>query len=149
MEAMASSLDTARTLQSRLTKRDLRDRADIETFVQAFYTRLLVDPELAPLFLDVAAIDLDKHVPIICDYWQKLLFGDTSYQRHTMNKHRAIDAKHPFTKRHFALWTHYFIATMDGQFQGPVAEKAKRIALRIAHNMSERLAERHAAQPAT
>lgn len=149
MEAMASSPGTAQTLQSGLAKRDICDRADIETFVQAFYARLLTDAELAPLFLDVAAIDLDKHVPIICDFWQKLLFGDTTYQRHTMNKHRAIDAKHPFTKRHFALWTHYFIATMDGQYQGPVADKAKRIALRIAHNMSERLAEHHAAQPAT
>ena len=149
MEAMAFSLGTARTLQSELTKRDLSNRADIETFVRAFYTHLLADPELAPLFLNVAAIDLDKHVPIICDYWQKLLFGVTSYQRHTMNKHRAINAKYPFTRRHFELWTHYFIATMDGQFQGPLADKAKRIALRIAHNMSERLAEQHPAQFAT
>jgi hemoglobin len=140
---------SARDLRSGLPKPDLSNRADIETFVQAFYTRLLADPELAPLFLDVAAIDLDKHVPIICDYWQKLLFGDSSYQRHTMNKHRAVDAKHPFTKRHFELWTHYFMATMDSEFQGPMADKAKRIALRIAHNMSERLAEHHAAQHAT
>ena len=143
MEAMGSNTQycSARDLRSGLLKPDLSSRADIETFVQAFYTHLLADPELAPLFLEVAAIDLDKHLPIICDYWQKLLFGDTSYQRHTMNKHRVIDAQQPFTARHFALWTHYFTTTMDVCFQGPVADKAKRIALRIARNMSERLAE--------
>lgn len=141
MEAMASSPYTAQAFESGLTKRDLCDRTDIETFVQTFYARLLADPELAPLFLEVAAIDLDKHVPIICDYWQKLLFGDTTYQRHTINKHRAINAQQPFTARHFALWTDHFTTTMDACFKGPIAAKAKRIALRIAHNLSERLAE--------
>lgn len=120
---------------------DLCARADIETFVQAFYSRMLEDPELAPLFVEVAAVDLPKHLPIICDYWQKLLFGDTQYQRHTMNKHRAIDAQQPFNEGHFARWTHYFVTTMDEHFRGAVADKAKRIALRIAHNMSERLIE--------
>lgn len=140
---MGSSVqcDSARFLESELAKPDISGRADIDTFVQAFYTRLLTDPELAPFFLDVAAIDLGKHLPLIGDYWQKLLFGDTQYQRHTMNKHRAIDAKRRFTAQHFELWTHYFTTTMDAHFQGPVADKAKRIALRIAHNMSERLAE--------
>ena len=143
MEAMASNrcLNFALQTAPESLRPDLSNRADIEAFVQAFYEHLLADPELAPLFLEVSAMDLDKHVPIICDYWQKLLFGDTKYQRHTMNRHRAIDAQQPFTARHFALWTHYFTTTMDACFQGPVAENAKRIAVRIAHNMSKRLAE--------
>ncbi|MDP4650984.1 MAG: hypothetical protein NWS56_04425, partial [Haliea sp.] len=48
-------------------KPDLDCRANIEAFVQRFYARVLTDPQLAPIFLDVAQIDLDVHLPHIVD----------------------------------------------------------------------------------
>lgn len=124
---------------------DLCQRADIETFVGAFYDRLLLDPELGPIFLDVANIDLSKHLPLICDYWQKLLLGENCYHRHTMNMHRAVDLKRPFTDLDFQRWLGLFTHTMQRYFAGPTADKAITIATRIAGNMQERLAEQHAA----
>ncbi|HCD57283.1 MAG TPA: globin, partial [Halieaceae bacterium] len=52
-------------------KPDLDNRATIEGFVDQFYARVLADPRLAPIFLDVAQIDLDVHLPHIKDYWCK------------------------------------------------------------------------------
>lgn len=115
---------------------DLDSPAHIEQFVNAFYVQVLRDPELAPIFLEVAAIDLDKHLPLICSYWEKLLLGEPSYQRHTMNIHREVHAKQPFTDDHFKRWLTLFIDTCNRLCLGPYAEKAKRTATRIAGNMA-------------
>jgi len=115
---------------------DLDSSAHIERFVKAFYARVLRDSELAPIFLEVAKIDLDKHLPLICSYWEKLLLGDPSYQRHTMNIHRQVHAQQPFTDDHFSRWLRLFIETCDQLCDGPYAEKAKRTATRIAGNMA-------------
>ena len=50
---------------------DLDSRERIEYFVDRFYERLLADEQLAPIFVDVAQIDLDVPLPHIKDYWCK------------------------------------------------------------------------------
>ena len=114
---------------------DIESREDIECFVKLFYARLLEDEQLATIFIDVAKVDLDKHLPLISDYWEKLLLGATSYQRHTMNIHRAVHSKRELTARDFERWLGHFHGAMDGQFRGPRADRAKRIAAQIAANM--------------
>lgn len=120
-------------------KPDLDSRGNIEAFVDAFYARLLKDERLAPIFLDVAAIDLDEHLPHIKDYWCKLLLGEQGYQRHTMNIHRRLHAKRPLTAPDFERWLTHFNASVDAGFAGPRAERAKRIAAAIASNMQATL----------
>lgn len=114
---------------------DLDSPANIERFVRAFYARVLKDPELAPIFLHTAKIDLDLHLPLICSYWEKLLLGDRSYQRHTMNIHREVHEKQPFTAENFKTWLRLFLATAEQLCRGPKAEQAQRTAARIATNM--------------
>ena len=57
-------------------KPDLDSRENIERFVDLFYERLLADEQLAPIFVDIAEIDLAVHLPHIKDYWCKLLLGE-------------------------------------------------------------------------
>ena len=116
-------------------KPDLDSEAHIETFVTSFYQKLLADTTLAPIFLDVAAVDLEQHLPHIRDYWGKLLLGDTRYRRHTMNIHRELHLKRNLTPENFATWLKLFTATVDQEFAGPLAERAKRVATAIAGNM--------------
>ncbi len=118
---------------------DLTTRADIQRFVEAFYEGLLNDPQLAPIFLESAEVDIREHLPRIVDYWEKLLLGGQRYQRHTMNIHRALHAKRPLTAPDFELWLAFFTRTMDALYTGPVAERAKRIAKTIAANMQTSL----------
>lgn len=124
-----------RPLQTTAQLVDIETREDIDSFVALFYSRLLADQQLAPIFIEVAAIDLDQHLPLISDYWEKLLLGATRYHRHTMNKHRALHSKRALTAADFARWLDYFHSTIDTLFDGPKAERAKRIAAQIATNM--------------
>lgn len=118
---------------------DLNSREHIEFFVDSFYARLLQDEQLAPIFFDVAGIDLDVHLPHIKDYWCKLLLQERRYTRHTMNIHRAVHEKRALTREDFNRWLSFFVGAVDAHFAGDYAEKAKRIARSIASNMQQSL----------
>ncbi len=120
-------------------KPDLDSRERIERFIDLFYARVLADERLAPIFLDVATIDLDQHLPHIRDYWCKLLLGETGYRRHTMNIHRELHGKQPLQAADFERWLALFTTTVDQYFCGERAERAKRVAAAIAANMAESL----------
>jgi hemoglobin len=114
---------------------DLDSAERIRLFIEAFYARVLRDELLAPIFLDVARIDLDKHLPIIRGYWEKLILGSDSYRRHTMNIHRALHARQALDAAAFARWLTLFEQTLDDGFSGSHAERARRVARHIARNM--------------
>jgi len=120
---------------------DLDCRRNVEQFVDRFYQRVLADEQLAPVFLDVASIDLDVHLPHIKNYWCKLLLGEQNYRRHTMNIHRALHARRPLARVDFERWLELFRATLDQHYSGPYADKARRIASAIAGNMEQNLPE--------
>lgn len=116
-------------------KPDLDSSEHIAEFVTAFYAKLLNDARMAPIFTDVAAIDIKEHFPRIRAYWEKLLLGKQDYQRHTMNIHRDLHDKQNLHAEDFDLWLGYFVAAVDENFTGPKAERAKKVATRIAENM--------------
>ena len=118
---------------------DLDNRDNIGEFVDCFYKKILADPKLAPIFIDVAKVDLAVHLPHIKDYWCKLLLGDKNYQRHTMNIHRQLHGKHALHARDFQRWLDLFMATVDEDYAGERAERAKLIAKTIAKNMQKAL----------
>ena len=118
---------------------DLDSRENIERFVDLFYQRMLADEQLAPIFVDVAEIDLAVHLPHIKDYWCKLLLGEKGYQRHTMNIHRQLHGKRPLASDDFERWLAFFKATVDDHFAGERAERAKRVAASIAANTQKSL----------
>lgn len=114
---------------------DMDSRQRVDGFVDAFYARMLADEVLAPIFVDVAQIDLAVHLPHIKAYWAKLLLGERDYTRHTMNIHRALHAKRSLRPSDFERWLNLFTATVDAGYIGPKAEQAKRVAKAIAGNM--------------
>jgi hemoglobin len=138
LRSLPASADAAAAGQN--TAPDLDSRERVAEFVQAFYARLLRDTALAPIFLDVARIDLAVHLPHIQDYWSKLLLGDSSYQRHTMNIHRHLNQQQALGAAEFERWLALFVQSVDAGFRGRQAEKAKRIAATIAANMQKSLA---------
>ncbi|MEM1319519.1 MAG: group III truncated hemoglobin [Bacteroidota bacterium] len=113
-------------------KRDIQNRADIKQLIQYFYTQLLEDKEMHHLFIDIAQIDLPAHLPILCDFWEGVLFHTNTYRRNTMQKHLDLHQKYPLTKAHFDYWLGLFKASVDELFIGEKAELAKTRALSIA-----------------
>jgi len=123
-------------------KPDLDSPARIEEMVDRFYERVLDDPLLAPVFLDVARIDLDKHLPLIAAYWKKMLLGDTAYDRHMIAKHRAVHDKQPLTGAHHERWLALFTANLQEHFSGPNTDRARLLAARVMDNLYRQLSQR-------
>jgi len=123
----------------RNVKPDLNSPQAIARFVASFYRRLLEDEQLSPIFLDVARIDIHEHFPRIQAYWEKLLLGSKAYRRHTMDMHREVHAKQRLTESDFERWLVHFADAVDADFAGAYAERAKRVAARIAANLQTSL----------
>lgn len=121
---------------------DLDSPERIAEFLQYFYGKLLKDPVLAPIFIDVAQIDIRQHLGHIQAYWEKLLLGKDDYKRHTMNIHRLLHSKRALTKADFDRWLEFFTSTVREHFAGPQAERAIKVATHIADNMTRYIAEK-------
>ncbi|MCB1615034.1 MAG: group III truncated hemoglobin [Pseudomonadales bacterium] len=116
--------------------RDIENGQDVGILVDRFYDKVLADPLLAPVFLDVAGIDILEHTVHIKAYWRKLLLNGDDYHRHTMNIHRRLAEKTRITANHFDRWLALFTENIDELFQGENAERAKKVAGHIAENMA-------------
>lgn len=121
-------------------KPDIDSPEHIRQFIDLFYARVLKDDILAPIFIDVAGIDLEQHLHFIRRYWEKLLLGDDRYHRHTMNIHRRLNKKFPLSERAFKRWVELFVSTAEANFAGPQCQRAIRVATQIAANMQKSLA---------
>lgn len=122
-----------------MSRPDLDAPEHIDGFVDQFYQRVLADPMLAPLFLEVAGVNLDEHLPRIKAYWRKMLLGDPTYRRHMMQRHRDLDNKLPLRGDHYQQWLAHFETTLQKSYSGPVAERALTLGRRIAGNMRRNL----------
>jgi len=111
---------------------DIRERADLDGLLRAFYARVFDDPLLARIFVDVAHMDLEEHLPTIGDFWEKVLFNTAVYNGRAMEVHRRLHRREPLTAAHFARWVQLWDDTVDARHDGPVAELAKAHAARIA-----------------
>lgn len=120
-------------------ERDLENRADVVVLVQAFYGRAFEDPLLGPIFKDVAHMDLERHLPIMADFWETVLFQAGLYRRNALQAHLQIHAKEPLGAAHFARWLELWTATVDQLFRGRKAELAKLQAGRIAGSIHRRV----------
>lgn len=120
---------------------DLDSVEQIDRFVRLFYQRLLTDDTLAPYFTDVAGISLASHLPLISAYWQKMLLGDSRYQRHTMARHRQLHARRALGGAQHEAWLGHFFAVTQAHFSGPKTDQARRIAARVMDNLYRQLVE--------
>ena len=121
--------------------RDIAERKDIEFLVEQFYERLLVDEIVGHFFNEVVKLDLDEHLPIICDFWESLLYDTAIYQGNPMIKHIALHEKSPILNEHFERWLHIWKDTVQSHFRGEFAEKALLKADQIALLMKIKVRE--------
>ncbi|GAB3129227.1 group III truncated hemoglobin [Glaciibacter psychrotolerans] len=118
---------------------DLHNRDDVYALTSEFYRRAFADDLLGPIFTDIAQMDLDHHLPIICDFWETVLFGAGLYRRNALALHVSLNEKVPLRAEHFERWLDLWVTTVDGLFVGEHAERAKLQASRIAGSIHRRL----------
>jgi hemoglobin len=127
---------------------DIDSRADCERLVRAFYGRAFEDPLIGWLFVDVAKLDLEAHVPVIASFWETILLGARSYPGGAFRPHAALHARAPLRAAHFDRWVALWRETVDELFAGERAELAKTHAARVARAFHGRLPD-VAAAPAS
>jgi hemoglobin len=135
-------------MDGRQGRRDIESRADCERLVRAFYGRALEDPIIGFIFVDVAKLDLEAHVPRITSFWETILLGAQSYGGGAFRPHAQLHGKVRLRRGHFERWLALWRATVDELFAGDRAELAKTHALRVANAFHQRLEQMSAAADA-
>lgn len=118
---------------------DIETRADCERLVRAFYGRALEDPIIGWIFVDVAKLDLDEHVPKIASFWETILLGTQSYTGSPFRPHAELHAQVGLRAGHFGRWLALWNTTVDELFVGSRATVAKAHALRVGQAFHGRL----------
>lgn len=119
-------------------KHDIKTREDLEYLLDEFYKIAPNDAEIGHHFDDV---DLQTHLPIIVNFWEKVLFGKQVYFGNPMMIHQKLHEKSPLKFEHFRRWVEIFSATIDECFVGEMAENAKLRAKMIAHSLNQNLVQ--------
>lgn len=112
------------------TPKIIESRDDIAVLVNEFYAKVQKDPNIGPIFIDVAKVNWDEHLPKLIDFWSDLLLGDSTYRGRPFPPHIPLNLK----IEHFETWLKLFMQTVDENFIGLKAEEAKKRALGIARN---------------
>jgi hemoglobin len=113
----------------------IESRADCERLVRAFYGRALTDPIIGFIFVGMAKLDLEAHVPRIASFWETILLGARSAGGGAFAPHAALHAKVRLREGHFAQWLHLWCGTVDELFAGDRAELAKAHAHRVRQGL--------------
>ncbi len=121
-------------------KKDIISREDIVLLVDEFYNKIKKDKLLGFIFTDVARVNWEKHLPIMYDFFENMLFYTGSYTGNPMELHKHINRLSPLTEAHFKQWTHLFTTTVNELFKGETAELAKKRALSISAVMQIKIA---------
>ena len=124
-------------------KREIADRADIQLLVDTFYDKVKADDVIGFIFNDIARVNWEKHLPVMYNFWENVLFYTGSYQGNPLLIHQHLHRVVPLTREHFDRWYALFSETVDALFEGETALLAKQRALSIATVMQINLIEQH------
>lgn len=113
-------------------KTDIKGRSDIEFLINEFYKKVKNDDKIGHFFSHVVIVNWNKHLPIMYDFWENILFHTGGYNGNPMEKHLNLNMKSPLRREHFERWTRLFDETVDEHFSGGKAILIKQRALSIA-----------------
>lgn len=117
-------------------KRDIETREGLENLLREFYSVAMRDEQIGHHF---AELDLETHLPIIINFWEKVLFGEPIYFGNPLAVHQILHGKSPLKLEHFQRWLEIFEQTVDELFAGKTADDAKLRAKMIAHSLNQNL----------
>ena len=117
-------------------KRDIETRRDLENLLREFYAVATRDEKIGHHF---AELNLETHLPVIANFWEKVLFGKQVYFGNPVAVHQTLHEKSPLKLEHFQRWFEIFSRTVDELFAGKTADDAKLRAKMIAHSLNQNL----------
>ena len=85
-------------------KPDIENRNDIEFLVSEFYKLATQDEVIGKFFKTVMVLNWEKHIPVICNFWESIILGSHNYQGNPMLKHIELSRKEKLLPEHFERW---------------------------------------------
>ncbi len=113
-------------------KKDIQDRSDIERVVTLFYDKVKNDKEIGFFFTQVVKINWETHLPVMCSFWENVLFFTGNYDGDPLTTHRNVHQKYRTGATHFQRWLALFVQSVDDLYEGAKAEAMKEHARKIA-----------------
>lgn len=115
--------------------KDIETEADVRRLEDEFYAAIREDALLNPIFTDVARVDWAHHLPKMYAFWNGLILGVPGYVGAPFPPHTVL----PVGREHFTRWLELFHGTVDQNFSGAHAKRAKDAAASIAHTFAMRM----------
>ena len=116
-----------------LMKNDISNRQDLYLIVSEFYKKLLTNNEMVHFFEKFKEDKiLEKHLQILVDFWDNVLFHSGTYRQNAMRPHIELHQEKPFSEKHFEIWLQLFNQSIDEHFEGENTNIIKNRALSIA-----------------
>lgn len=113
-------------------KTDIIHRNDIEKLVNSFYEKVKINPDIGFFFSDVVKVNWGKHLPVMYNFWENIVFHTDNFSGNPMEKHRKVHQIYPMKKEHFKVWEQLFTQTVDELYEGKNAEFIKDKAISIS-----------------
>jgi hemoglobin len=114
--------------------RDITNSSDVELLVKTFYSNLLLNEVVKPIFEQV---DFEKHMPHMIAFWEFVLLDKEGYKSNVFDKHVNL----PLKAEHFAIWLTTFENTVHSLFIGEKANMAIQRAQTIAYSFESKMAQ--------
>lgn len=111
---------------------DIENKEDIKRLIDIFYHEVRADGLIGPIFTDQVKVNWEKHLPVMYDFWDNVLFYSGSYTGNPMLIHQHLHARFPLTEVDFDRWLQIFNNTVNGLYAGPNANLIMQRALSIA-----------------
>ena len=120
-------------------KKDIENRQDLEALMVSFYSIAIADDVIGHYFTKIIPLDLDKHIPVIVNFWETVIFDKAAYRGNVFGVHEHIHTLSIFEDKHFERWVILFKQSVDELYAGENAEKIKQRAESIATVMRIKL----------
>ena len=109
--------------------KDLTNRGDIITLINAFYDKVRRDGTIGYIFNQTIGADWSHHLPVMYDFWEAILFSTAEYRGNPIQKHIDLDKAITLEKQHFDQWLVLWNETVDKLYAGEYADMAKNKAM--------------------
>jgi hemoglobin len=119
-------------MNSCTTKLNYVSEDGIRQLVDAFYAKVRIDPELAPIFERAIRGDWQPHLTKMYAFWSSVMLTTGRYKGNPVAKHLAIPDIQPHL---FQRWLRLFNETCREMFDDPVSAEFRAKAERIAESL--------------
>jgi len=109
-------------------KEEIKTTEQVKKLVDKFYEKVNADNLLSPVFNQEAKVNWEGHLPKMYQFWGTQLIGTGDYTGRPFPPHAELH----INKEHFQRWLQLFMETVNENFEGEIAEKAKEKAKNIA-----------------